>query len=97
MRVCESAFWTADTLQIKAVVMTILDFIPDYIQLRSQHADAHFIKYRTFNKNNAICPFPLYIDFKLMNPFISVYICLLDEIFSLIKVYALPKCKDYIS
>ena len=61
--------------------MTILDFITDYFQLRSLHTDAHFIKYRIFNGSNVIFPFPQFIDFKLMNPLISVYICPLDEAF----------------
>lgn len=60
--------------------MISLGFIAGYIQLRSQHTAAHFVQYGIFNGSN-IFPFFHYTDFKLMNPFISVYICPLDEIF----------------
>lgn len=81
--------------------MNILVFLTDYIQLRSQHTGAPFteyrIKFRTFHRSNVICPFPHYVDFKLMHSLISVYVCPFSEFFSLLIVCALPKNKDYIS
>lgn len=61
--------------------MNIPDCITDLTRLRSHCTGAHLIKYRIFNRSNVIFPFPHYRELKLMNPFISVYICPLDEIF----------------